>query len=450
MEQADREKTVAGGDGGHGEDPLGWLSSILWPNGGAHLLVDRRRKRPGAEHASVVAAGDEDLRVGFQWWASPSAANAELLIPATSIEAARAAVRRYHDGFTLGRRARSWAAELLMRSPQLAANVLDERLVAATGRVTDGVLTDVAAALAGSGPLDELHVAITLARPKSNRKPVLQLIDQNGMCIGWAKVGWNHWTRTLVDNEAAWLERRPRSPIITPRVLERLHTHEHLVVVSSGVTGSRRPRRANDQPPPPEVVLAIADLGTRTRLPLGETPWWRSVQNLLAHATEREIGAVERVAEGIGSSTIEIGAWHGDLTPWNLMSAPSSRRSLRAGATSGSVQVIDWEFAADGVPLGFDLCHFHTQVGVEMKGLSTSAALDRSARLSPQGLARLGVDPHNQITVYRLYLVELIRRTLALRAAGLPVDGIEQGEAAIERIAGRLPARQAPAPRPNG
>jgi hypothetical protein len=114
------------------------------------------------------------------------------------------------------------------------------------------------------------------------------------------------------------------------------------------------------------------------------------------------------------------------------------------------VQVIDWEFAAEGVPLGFDLCHFHTQVGVEMKGLSARVALDRSARLSPQGLALLGVDPHNQINVYRLYLVELIRRTLALRAAGMSVDRVEQGEAATDRIAGGFNARNAGAPKPNG
>jgi len=450
LEQIGTGTTVDAANGDGGEDPLRWLSSILWPDGGAHLLDDRRRKRPGADHASVVAAGDGDLRIGFRWWASPSATNAELLIPATSIEAARTAVRRYHDGFTPGRRARSWAAELLMRSPHLAARVLDGRLVAATGLVTEGVLVDVAAALARSGPLDELHVAISLARPKSNRKPVLQLIDQNGMCIGWAKVGWNQWTRRLVDNEAEWLEREPRSPIITPRVLERLHTGDRLVVVSSGVVGSRRPRRPSDQPPPPEVVLAIADLGTRTRLPLCETPWWRSVQGVLGQGTEREIEAVERVAEAVGSSTIETGAWHGDLTPWNIMSPPSSRPSVRVGGTHGTVQVIDWEFAADGVPLGFDLCHFHTQVGVEMKGLSARAALDRSARLSPQGLARLGVDPHNQINTYRLYLVELIRRTLALRAAGMSVKGVEQGEAATDRITGGLTARNTEAPNPNG
>ncbi len=428
-----------------GDDSLDWLGSILFPGGDARLLVDRRRRQV-AEHPSVIATGDGGLRVGFRWWASPSAVAPELLIPATSMDAARTAVRRYHDGFTAGRRARSWSAELLMRSPRLAAQVLDGGLVAATGSVGDGVLTDLAEAMARSGPLDELHVAVTLARPKSNRKPVLQLIDQNGMCIGWAKIGWNPWTRALVENEARWLERRPQAPIVTPRVVKRLETRRLLVVVTSGVVGSRRLRLNIDRPPPPDLVLAVAELGDRFRSAVVDTPWWRSVEDVIPHGTEREVRAIERVVDAVGSSTFDIGAWHGDLTPWNIMASPARRRPMRTRGRLGDVQVIDWEFAADGVPLGFDLCHFHTQVGVEMKGLSTRAALDRSARLSPQGLARLGVDPHNQINVYRLYLVELIRRTLTLRAAGLSLEGVEQGAAATDRILAGVGAVDTSAP----
>ena len=400
------------------DDPLRWLGAILWPGGNARLLVDRRRDRAGLEHAHVVAAGDSGLSVGYRWWAAPSATAPELLVPSTSIRAARTAVRRYHDGFRLRRRARSWSAELLMRSPRLTARVLDRRLVAAAGTVEDGLLADLAAAWPRSRSVDELHVAVTLARPKSNRKPVLQLINQDGRCLGWAKVGWNPWSRDLVANEADWLGRRPRNPLSTPQVLQRIELQGHLVVVTSGVVGARRPRRVSTRPPAPDIQLAIADLGVRARVPLTETPWWNSVREVIGHATDDEVRAIERVTAAVGSSTLEIGAWHGDLTPWNLISG----------------QVIDWEFAADGVPLGFDLCHFHTQVGMEMKGLTAAQALDRSARLSPQGLAELGVDPHNQINVHRLYLVELIRRTLALRAAGLPVDQVEQGRAATERL----------------
>jgi hypothetical protein len=109
------------------------------------------------------------------------------------------------------------------------------------------------------------------------------------------------------------------------------------------------------------------------------------------------------------------------------------------------VGVIDWEFAADEVPLGFDLCHHHTQVASEMLQLPPDRALDHSARLSPAGLAMLGLDPHTRITTWYLYLVELVRRTLALRAAGMPTTDVHQGRAALRRLLrAASPGRQAP------
>ncbi len=411
-------------------EPLPWLSAILWPDGDARLLADRRRNRPGGA-AHVVTGGDDDLGIGYRWWAAPDPSKAEILIPATSMPAARTAVRRYHDGQSLERRARSWVAEAMMRIPAVASRALGDDLVAVTGQAATGLPSAIGAALADNVPLDELHMAVTLARPKSNRKPVIQLIDQDGRCIGWAKIGWNPWTRRLVDNEADWLERCAASPLAAPRLIDRLDLCGHRVVITTGVVGDRRHRRRRDRPPPPELLLAIAGLGSRSRLRLDDTPWWASVEQVIGYASDREAAVIEQVARSVGSSMLDVGAWHGDLAPWNIITSGG------VGASRSTRQVIDWEFAADGVPLGFDLCHFHTQVGVELKRLTAAEALDRSARLAPQGLARLGVDPHNQINVHRLYLVELIRRTLALRAAGMPVVGVEQGVAATDRLGAR-------------
>ena len=417
-------------------DPLSWLSDILWPHGRARLVLERRRHRGEARAVSEAAGGDGDHQVGFRWWASPHPRTAEILIPATSAAGARAAVRRYHDGFSLRRRARSWLAELVMRAPGWTRAALDRRLVTSVGAVDDGILTDLWSMVESRAGACALHPAITLSRSKSNRKPIIQLIDQDGRTTGWAKIGWNPWTADLVDNEARWLRSTPNPPLVMPALLEDRTLRGHRVIVTDGFTPSRLPRRKGDLLPSPGLFLAVADLGLRQRLPLSDTPWWHSVEQVLPAAMSNEAAAVDQVLQLVGSTSIEIGAWHGDLTPWNIMA-----QTVRTGppwfgprGTKTRYQVIDWEFAADGVPLGFDLCHFHTQVAMEMKGMSASAALDHSARLSPQGLARLGVDPHNQITIYRLYLVELIRRTLALRTAGLPVDEVLQGQAAVARI----------------
>ena len=406
--------------------PLKWLSTLLWPDGQAELV-------PGRGEPTVVGVGHGEVEVGLRWWASPSAEKAEIIIPATSTPAARTAVRRYHDGFTLQRRARSWAAELMMRSPAVAGRVVGRHSVAVSGQPAGGLLDELAEALAKHHPnLRELHVAVSLARPKSNRKPVLQLIDQHGECLGWAKIGWNPWTTQLVGNEAHWLQARPSAPLITPELVADFTSGEDRVVITSGVVASRWPRRR--KPSMGELVTAIADLGTRDRLPIAESAWWKSVEAVRSVATPSEaraIGHVSRLADGL---LFDVGAWHGDLTPWNIMSGSSK---------SGSA-VIDWEFAADGVPVGFDLCHYQTQVASELKGMTVDEALDYSARLSPQGLAAIGVDPHNQIAVFGLYLVELIRRTLALRAAGMPVDDVKQGAAAVRRIRADLLSASAP------
>ena len=424
---------VAIGEGQRAEQsnqPLKWLSTILWPEGQARLV-------PGKGTGAVVGGGNGEIHVGLQWWASPDSDEARILIPATSREAARTAVRRYHDGFTVGRRVRSWAAETAMRSPNLARTVLGSNRVTVEGRPTEGVLSALAETLAAGNPnMTELHVAVSLAGPKSNRKPVLQLIDQDGVCLGWAKIGWNEWTADLLDNEARWLQTRPELPLITPNLIEDVTIGGHKVVVTSGMVAGRWPKRSQPSPDP-ALLLAVANLGPRTTAPLADLPWWSSVENVLPVATAGEAAAIERVVADTKGLVFEIGCWHGDLTPWNIMTvrAPKAGISRILAPFKDSVyQVIDWEFAADGVPLGLDLCHYHTQVASEMKHMSADQALDHSARLSPQGLAGLGIDPHNQIAVYRLYLVELIRRTLALRAAGMPLGEVNQGAAAVRRI----------------
>lgn len=391
-------------------DPLNWLSTILWPD---------RSTTIGHDESSAPT-----------WWASPSVDQPKILIPARSTAAARTAVKRYHDGFTPALRARSLTAEALMAGGPLARLALHNKGVSirsGDGPADPGVLD----ALQDLMKAPELHVAVSLSTPKSNQKPVLQLLDGRGRCLGWAKVSWNDRTEALVANEAQWLQRRPRVPLSMPSLLHDVELAGQRVVISSGVEASRRPRRSPATPPAPDVFLAVSELGSVARMEIQETPWWRSVERVLDVADRREEAAITRAVSACDGLRFRVGAWHGDLTPWNLMT------------TADRVHLIDWEFAADGVPLGFDLCHFHTQVAAELKsGVNrgddrrhgAGAALDRSARLSPQGLAALGVEPENRLPVWRLYLVELVRRYLALRAAGYPVDLISHGPAALLRL----------------
>lgn len=389
-------------------DPLAWLSEVLWPDGEARLVAGKPPQNGSAEP---------------WWWASPNTGTPQLLIPADSMAAAGTAVRRYHDGFDLKRWARSAAAELAMTRPAAAHRLLDGQSVVLDGppdAIHRGVLGGLRDLLKAEG----LRFAVSLARPKSNRKPVIQIINRDGAAMGWAKIGWTPWTEELVGNEAHWLTRPAHLPVITPALMEDVVLAGRRAVVTSAVAPSRRPRLRRDRVPGPEVLRAIADRGTRSHRAVQDSRWWASVEDVLDVAEVDERAAIERAVDRADGLTFSLGAWHGDFTPWNVMTI----RDLTA--------VIDWELAADEVPFGFDLCHHNTQVAAETLGLSARDAIDRSARVSPLGLDLVGVEPGNRSATWNLYLVELIRRTLALRAAGLPTDDVHFGRAATERLGG--------------
>ncbi|MGH1489118.1 MAG: phosphotransferase family protein [Acidimicrobiales bacterium] len=390
-------------------DPLNWLSQILWPDRSTRI-------KPGGSASP-------------QWWASPSAESPKILVPAQSIAAARTSVKRYHDGFSTKLRVRSMLAEAIMGVEPLARLLLRGKQVGVDGglRRAPGIDGDVLEGIRQLLDVDRLHVAVSLSTPKSNQKPVLQLLDDDGRCLGWAKVAWNERTEALVGNEASWLERKAEAPLSKPDLMHDLVIAGRRVAISSGVEAGRRPQRGAAALPDLDVFKAVSNLGDVETIEIERSAWWRSVEAVLGEATDQERQVITAAVESCAGLKIQVGAWHGDLTPWNLMT------------TKDRVHLIDWEFAADGVPFGFDLCHFHTQVASEMKGCEDPAsnaalALDYSARLSPHGLASLGVEPANRTAVWRLYLVELMRRYLALRVNNYPTDQVTQGPAALARL----------------
>ncbi|MCP4227051.1 MAG: phosphotransferase [Actinomycetia bacterium] len=392
------------------QDPLSWVSNILWPDGTARLALEDRHRSDGETQA--------------RWWASPSTQQPRILIPAESMVVARRAVRRYHDGVDLQHWTRSHVAEIMMSLPPVAHCLLGDRVVVVDGPA-DSIRQGVLGGLQELLGLDNLSFAISLAAPKTNRKPVIQILDETGLVLGWAKIAWNSWTEGLVANEARWLSPpSPKPPIIVPTLLEDTVLFGRRVVVTSSIAAGRRFRTLNSAKPDPGVLRAIAAMGSTSRRPVAESAWWASVVRVLPVADDWERQSIDSAAADADGIAFSLGAWHGDFTPWNVMTA------------RGLAQVIDWEFAADEVPLGFDLHHYHTQVASERLRLVPDEALDYSARHSPQGLSLLGiVDPHTQIATWKLYLVELIRRTLALRAAGQPTADVRHGQAAVRRLA---------------
>jgi hypothetical protein len=89
--------------------------------------------------------------------------------------------------------------------------------------------------------------------------------------------------------------------------------------------------------------------------------------------------AYERIGDRTSDAdTLRFGAWHGDLTPWNMA-------TLR-----DTICVWDWERFSRGVPLGFDAVHYAFQGAVVRHKRDPRAAIADCVRRAPELLAPFG------------------------------------------------------------
>ncbi|MBW3601577.1 MAG: hypothetical protein KY434_02620 [Actinobacteria bacterium] len=265
----------------------------------------------------------------------------------------------------------------------------------------------------------ELVVAAGLGGAEPNRKPVLQLLDPQGGIRGFAKVGWNDYTRTHVENEVAALERLTAEPprcFGTPSLVAAGRWHGLRVCVSSPLPPEVRPYAAATGPPPLSVTREIAGRGEPERGALAASRYWRQLRGRLAAAPldgrrRRVVDAcMHDLADRAGAVQMGFGAWHGDWSPWNM------------GWVGSRLHVWDWEHSAPCVPLGFDLLHFDFQVAFELRGRRLDQAVSRVAARGPDQLARLGVTADARPPTVMLYLLELLCRSDEGMRAGVGRD----------------------------
>ena len=323
--------------------------------------------------------------------ARPSADRPQIYLPLGTRDASVAALRRYHDGRTrlerMKARAGIWSARLgmLRLAPGDRAQIGPFAIVERVAHVLDE---------------QDLEVAVTLGPRRRNRKPVLQLLRPNGTTIGFAKVGWSPFATSLVENEANWLERldgRLPGNVEIPRVLAKIDDGERFVVVTSPLETSSRAGLSGRLSPSTITQLARS-LGT-TRVVFSELPYLDALRS----SRVGELIDIDRLVDVHADTTIELGVWHGDLTPWNT-------------STSGDVtQIWDWEFAGNDRPVGFDLLHNSFELVRRQFAKNEEAALVAVRNQAQVILASSG-QPAEAVT--DLYLCELIMREARLQGEG--------------------------------
>lgn len=304
--------------------------------------------------------------------------------------------------------------------------------------------------------LDEpgLTYAVGLGRFDAWWKPVLQLFAASGAPIGFAKVGWNPLTRSMVAAEADALERLDRQRPTTfdaPGLVLRTQWHELEVVVTAPLPRSAR-RVEGDAEGGPEALAELSQLdGEPQVLDVVTSPWWAGltsavVDGLLKPAASPTSSAVspttgaaaqhhavvdngrtgatgtggslspsaapllEAAAEHLDGVQVPFGRWHGDWVVWNM--ATADRR----------LQVWDWEYSAPGVPVGLDRLHAvyqHHHVGAgEPVDQALSAA--RAEAFARRGSAPVGAASDPSVLPL-LHALELVGRSTRARLLGAPV-----------------------------
>jgi hypothetical protein len=228
-----------------------------------------------------------------------------------------------------------------------------------------------------------------------------------GASAGFAKIGVNALTRSLVRAENDSLVRLARAgltQITIPQVLHYESWHGLEVLVLSALPAWLPPRRLSET----RLIAAmteLANVGGLRREPLGASRYLCQLRARLAatdHGPEQvALGtALDVLTARDGQEILTYGSWHGDWSPWNMAS------------TSAGLLVWDWERFATGVPFGFDALHHQLQTSVAAPRSDPRAVAARCLDHAPGHLAPFGLGrPQARLTAI-LYLIDLATRYL--------------------------------------
>lgn len=373
------------------------LAAVLWPCGG--LLG------PGE-----LGRGPRSRRKrGNQYLPFPNAQAPRVILPAHNRSVAARGITSFAQGHSFTERLR----RLLLTgafTTGLAPLLLRDRLYVGVG---PGIEQALASALNR-----ELDIAIHVGPPRANRKPVLLLLGPGGRTIGYAKVAVNGLTSRLVraEAEALRLLDTVRLPdVTTPRLLHEGEWNGHPLLVQEALPVGEQ----TDRPTRHQLLRCVTRIAALTEIRqrrLSDSTYRRSLEERITRLNRHpEAPHLHAALRRLPDPVLPFGAWHGDLTRWNI--ASTARRAF----------VWDWERLSLDSPVGFDALHYDLNECVQ-SGVHPGVHrwLDSGSRLLRDPLlADMGLRPYAVSTVMALYLIDLATRYLQDRQSesdGSPVS----------------------------
>lgn len=169
--------------------------------------------------------------------------------------------------------------------------------------------------------------AVSIGIPGPAQKITVQLMDEDGRILGFAKYADKPYTRTLIFNEARMLEALPEN--IGPRLTRFTPFMEGDLLVQTPLPG--RPLAPRPRLDPSQVRFFERLARPGEAYPASAHPF---IKSLHERAGERK-GALERVLEDLGDGLWPAAWMHGDMAPWNMH------------CQSGDCLAYDWEHGTE-------------------------------------------------------------------------------------------------------
>jgi hypothetical protein len=405
---APEAKEVAPPRGGDLEDDIGWVTNILWGTP-VETTIGARAQEDGGEALGTFVA-------------LLSAEHPHLLLPYSSRQVAGRALQHYTDArrriraatALLGVGVRAGIPHILGDMVQVSRPA-DSRDAQPARPILKDYLADVL-------QRPDIELAVRMGGHRPNRKPVLQILSPAGDVLGYAKVGWNTLTRSLIRNEAKVLAdfaERPTEPqaFAVPRLVHTGQCGDLDVLVIAAVAPLPTLGRGIYKN---ELLAASREIGTleeNTREELAASSWWHDIRARL----ERLRGVVRGsrfevlrdltglIEERHGRTQVTFGGCHGDWTCWNM------------GRRDGKLVVLDWERSRPQVPVGLDAAHFDFDYAVKFRRRRPLVAVARLLEGRGYLLPALVREARLVRLLVALDLLEMVLRFEEARSGGLDI-----------------------------
>ncbi len=358
----------------------------LWP---AASRVEVKKQRYGRRSHDV---GTREFLV------IPNAESPRILVPRENARAAAGSMRRYSAAIS--------PRETLQRlglatglAVGLAHTILPDRVRIkqdGTANIID-YLSDFFS--------EPVSISITIGPGRANRKPVLQVFDRRGHSLAFVKIGDTKASAVHVEREAASLEilgTKTFGTIVVPTLLHRGIWNGMVILIMTALATGPSARSAGFERLKVRGLRELGSSFTEGRTALAATPMWASLRadhESLAKGKDRETFAASltRAEEQFGNRQVDVGAWHGDFSPWNM------------AHHGGLLHVWDWERFERGVPVGMDFLHFTLNRRIRWHGTSADTVMAGLLEGAPELRERTSTEA----TLAAAYLASITLRYLS-------------------------------------